>query len=337
MTKPEPAGYRAGNWMSRDDALQRRRSLLVRLDRDMARLAPKAGRPGRPPVFSGAAIQFCLMVKVLFGPLLRQTTGMVSSILRMSGSDWPVPDFATLSRRQSETGPWPRGGRESPMNERLARKHATRRRRYRKVHLATDMAAGGIRAVESTSSREGDSPALPDLLDQIPQDEEIATVNAESPADAPSSIGLEPMAPRWETPGTAGGAQDARRCHAAILARGGTGRPGIPPELPAQAPLTVWLAPPAASRCAGAGAAEPSAERSHPWSSLSPSASIRPRARSRFAAPLRTGGPPSAAGCAGRRCPGSPGGPSRAWPEWRPVRAHTAGRGTRPGAAARCG
>ncbi len=61
---------------------------------------------------------------------------------------------------------------------------------------------------------------LSDILAQIPQDEEIATVNAESPADAPSSIGLEPMAPRWETPGTAGGTQDARACHDAIAARG---------------------------------------------------------------------------------------------------------------------
>lgn len=35
-------------------------------------LAPRAGRNGRPAVFSDAAIQFCLMVKVLFGLPLRQ-------------------------------------------------------------------------------------------------------------------------------------------------------------------------------------------------------------------------------------------------------------------------
>ena len=66
----------------------------------MTWLANRAGRPGRPPVFSDAAIQFCLMVKVLFGLPLRQTTGMVASILKMAGLDWPVPDFSTLSRRQ---------------------------------------------------------------------------------------------------------------------------------------------------------------------------------------------------------------------------------------------
>lgn len=78
----------------------------------------------------------------------------------------------------------------------LARKHgATRRREWRKVHLAMDTATGDIRAVEFTSSRQGDSPILPELLSQIPAGEEIETV-------------------------TADGAYDTRRCHAAILEHG---------------------------------------------------------------------------------------------------------------------
>ena len=60
-----------------------------------------------------------------------------------------------------------------------------------------DTATSDIRAVEFTPSREGDSPVLPDLLDQIPEDEAIGTV-------------------------TADGAYDTRRCHSAIIARGGT-------------------------------------------------------------------------------------------------------------------
>ena len=95
MTKPEPVRYRTTNWKSYNDALRRRGSLLIWLDKDMTWLANRAGRPGRPPVFSDAAIQFCLMVKVLFGLPLRQTTGMVSSILEMAGLDGPVPDFST--------------------------------------------------------------------------------------------------------------------------------------------------------------------------------------------------------------------------------------------------
>ena len=213
MTKPEPARYRTTNWKPYNDALRRRGSLLIWLDKDMTWLANRAGRPGRPPVFSDAAIQFCLMVKVLFGLPLRQTTGMVASILKMAGLDWPVPDFSTLSRRQktlavqisSRRAPGPlnllvdsTGIKFLGDGEWLARKHGThRRRQYRKVHLAMDTATGDIRAVEFTSSREGDSPVLPGLLDQIPPDEQIGTV-------------------------TGDGAFDTRRCHTAILDRGGT-------------------------------------------------------------------------------------------------------------------
>ena len=213
MSKPEAARYRTTNWKSYNEALRRRGSLLIWLDKDMAWLADRVGRPGRPPVFSDAAIQFCLMVKVLFGLPLRQTTGMVSSVLEMAGLDWPVPDFSTLSRRQKILSVQiPHRRAPGSLNllvdstgikflgdgEWLARKHGThRRRQYRKVHLAMDTATGDIRGVEFTSSREGDSPVLPDLLDQIPADEQVGTV-------------------------TGDGAFDTRRCHTAIVDRGGT-------------------------------------------------------------------------------------------------------------------
>lgn len=66
----------------------------------MAWHAPHEGRSGRPPVFSNAALQFCLSVKVLFKPPLRQTAGMVASLLRLAGLDWPVSDDSMLCRRQ---------------------------------------------------------------------------------------------------------------------------------------------------------------------------------------------------------------------------------------------
>lgn len=100
MTKPKPARYRTTNWPSYNAALKKRGSLLIWLDKEMAWLAPHEGRPGRPPVFSSAAIQFCLSVKVLFKLPLRQTAGMVASLLRLAGLDWPVPDYSTLCRRQ---------------------------------------------------------------------------------------------------------------------------------------------------------------------------------------------------------------------------------------------
>ena len=213
MSRPASPRYRTTNWKSYNDALKQRGSLLIWLDKEMVWRAPKAGSNGRPPVFSDGAIQFCLMVKVLFGLPLRQTTGMVASILSMAGLDWPVPDFSTLSRRQKTiTVQIPSRRAAGPLNllvdstgikflgdgEWLARKHGShRRRQYRKVHLAMDTATGDVRAVAFTSSDKGDSPVLPDLLDQCPPDEPIGTV-------------------------TGDGAFDTRRCHTAILERGGT-------------------------------------------------------------------------------------------------------------------
>ena len=53
--------------------------------------------------------------------------------------------------------------------------------------LAMDTVTSGIRAVEFIPCREGDSPMLPDLLDQIPGKEEIGVVtgdDASTPAVA---------------------------------------------------------------------------------------------------------------------------------------------------------
>jgi hypothetical protein len=213
MSKPKTARYRTTNWSDYNAALRKRGSLLIWLDKEMTWHAPHEGRPGRPPVFSDAAIQFCLSIKVLFKLPLRQTAGMVASLLRLAGLDWRVQDYSTLCRRQKILKvqiPYRRA--DGPLNllvdstgikflgdgEWQARKHGVQgRRQWRKVHLAMDTATSGIRAVEFTPSREGDSPVLPDLLDQIPQDEDIGTV-------------------------TADGAYDTRRRHSAIIARSGT-------------------------------------------------------------------------------------------------------------------
>ena len=56
---------------------------------------------GHPETFSDSAVQTCLTLKVLFGLPLRQTVGLVASLIEMAGLDWPVPDYSTLCRRQA--------------------------------------------------------------------------------------------------------------------------------------------------------------------------------------------------------------------------------------------
>ena len=92
--------YRTTNWSHYNAALKARGSLTVWFDKNMSWFAPASGKRGRSPTFSDAAIQFCLTIKNLFGQALRQATGLVQSLLTLSGLHWPVPDYSTLCRRQ---------------------------------------------------------------------------------------------------------------------------------------------------------------------------------------------------------------------------------------------
>ena len=199
MRKPTPTRYRTTNWSTYNASLRQRGSLSVWFDPDMVWHAEKSGKRGRPETFSEAAIQTCLTLKVLFGLPLRQTVGLVESLIQMAGLDWPVLDFLTLCRRQARIAvqiPYRASGQ--PLNllvdstrikfrgngEWLTRKHgASRRRQWRKLHIALDAGTGDVRAVEFTSSRQGDSPLLPELLSQIPPDEPINTVTADGAYD----------------------------------------------------------------------------------------------------------------------------------------------------------
>ena len=69
------------------------------LDKDMQWLAEPNGKRGRNQTFSDSAIQFCLSIKCLFGQPLRQSLGMVQSLLRLANLDWPVPDLLRAGAR----------------------------------------------------------------------------------------------------------------------------------------------------------------------------------------------------------------------------------------------
>lgn len=210
MSKPAPPSYRTTNWRAYNAALKERGSLLIWFDRETEWLAAPKGRRGRPARFSDAAIQTCLTLKALFGLALRQTTGLVASLLKLAGLDLPVPDFSTLCRRQkglTVTIPYrPSSGalhllidstglKAAGEGEWSTRKHGTSRpRQWCKLHLGIDADTLEVRAIEVTGSRVGDGPMLPKLLDQIPPEEPIGKV-------------------------TADGAYDTRACHAAIAAR----------------------------------------------------------------------------------------------------------------------
>ena len=63
--------------------------------------AGRSGKRGHPGTFSDSAILTCLTLQVLFDLPLRQTVGLLASLIEMAGQDWPVPDYSTLCRRQA--------------------------------------------------------------------------------------------------------------------------------------------------------------------------------------------------------------------------------------------
>ncbi len=100
MSKPAAPKYRTTNWPEHNAALKRRGSLEIWLDPQMHWLSKPCGRPGRPVRFSDSAIKLCLTLKALFSLPLRQVTGLVASLIKLAGLDWPVPDYTTLCRWQ---------------------------------------------------------------------------------------------------------------------------------------------------------------------------------------------------------------------------------------------
>ena len=203
--------YKTTNWAAYNAALKARGSLTIWLDKDMQWYAPASGRRGRQRVFSDAAIQFCLSVKCLFGLALRQSLGLVESLLRLACLDWKVPDFSTVCRRQKTLRvqlPYQSSATALDLlvdstgikflgeGEWKRKKHgAEYRRQWRKVHLGIDAQTLEIRAIEVTDNSVGDAPMLPELLGQIPADEAVASVSGD-------------------------GAYDTKACHAAIAQRG---------------------------------------------------------------------------------------------------------------------
>jgi hypothetical protein len=100
MSRPTPPTYRTRNWPAHNEALKRRGLLAIWFDPAMAWEAAPTGERGRQPGDTDAAIQTCLTMKVLFSVALRQSTGFVQSLLRLTGLDWAVPHFSALSRRR---------------------------------------------------------------------------------------------------------------------------------------------------------------------------------------------------------------------------------------------
>jgi hypothetical protein len=176
--------HRVTNWAEYDGALRQRGSLTVWFTEEAVaawRAEPRTTRGGQPH-YSALAIRTALTLRAVFRLALRQTEGLIGSILQLLGLDLAVPDHSTLSRR-AETLEVPRsapstgpvhllvdstGLRLCGPGEWLAEKHGTRRRRsWRKLHIGVDAETGQILASELTTSDVDDGSQVGPLLEQV--------------------------------------------------------------------------------------------------------------------------------------------------------------------------
>src|SRR4051795_4821021 len=89
------------NWAEYDAALRARGSLTVWFTLEAItawRAEPRTTRGGQPS-YSDLAIATALTLRAVFRLALRQTEGLIGSVLQLLGLDLPVPDHSTLSRR----------------------------------------------------------------------------------------------------------------------------------------------------------------------------------------------------------------------------------------------
>src|SRR3954469_14831671 len=93
--------HRVTNWAAYDAALRRRGSLTVWFtDAAIAALrAEPRTTSGGQPCYSALAITTALTLRAVFRLALRQTEGLIGSIIHLLGLDLAVPDNSTLSRR----------------------------------------------------------------------------------------------------------------------------------------------------------------------------------------------------------------------------------------------
>ncbi len=176
--------HRVTNWAEYDTALRQRGSLTVWFSEAAIaawRAEPRT-TPGGQPWYSPLAILTALMLRAVFRLALRQTEGLLGSILRLLGLELAVPDHTTLSRRaETLEVPRPRPG-SGPVHllvdstglklggpgEWLVEKHGTRTRRaWRKLHLGVGASTGRIEAVELTGRETDDGSRVGPLLDQV--------------------------------------------------------------------------------------------------------------------------------------------------------------------------
>jgi Transposase DDE domain len=192
--------HRVTNWSEYDAALRQRGSLTIWFSEEAIAgwQAEPRTTPGGQPSYSALAIATALTLRAVFRLALRQTEGLIGSLLQLLGLGLSVPDHSTLSRRAETLAvPRPRSSSGSePLHllvdstglrlcgpgEWRVEKHGGRgRRSWRQLPLGVDADTGRIVASALTDNDVDDGSQVGPLLNQI--DGPIASLTADGAFD----------------------------------------------------------------------------------------------------------------------------------------------------------
>jgi hypothetical protein len=174
--------FKVENWPEYEAGSRRRGSLTLWIE-DGALDHWQTLGPGGQARYADAAIQTTLMVRAAFKLALRQTEGLLASVITLMDLRISVPDHTTISRRavtlpviQADSVPHgplhllidSTGLQVYGAGQWLEAKHGAKsRRKWRKLHLAVDAGSGMIVAQILTDQDADDPSQVAPLLNQI--------------------------------------------------------------------------------------------------------------------------------------------------------------------------
>jgi Transposase DDE domain len=191
--------YRIRNWPAYNAALISRGSQTLWVDEAAIEVWHYTGprQRGAQYVYTDAAIKCVLTLRAVDHLALRAAEGLAQSVFALLEVALPVPSYSTLSRRAAEVavtlGAVPRSGPVHLVIDssgfkvygegewKVRQQGWSKRRTWRKLHLAVDEATGEIVAAVASEAPVSDDEALPDLLEQVAG--EIRQVSADGAYD----------------------------------------------------------------------------------------------------------------------------------------------------------
>ena len=196
---PRKALYRIKNWSQYNRSLVNRGNLTIWFDEASLiqwRSKEKSSKRGRNKTYSDHAIECALTIRSLFNLTLRKTQGFLESLKSTLNLAIEIPDYTTLSRRAGKLKVnlaninWSRpvnividatGLKVYGEGEWKMRTHGkSKRRTWRKMHVAIDRESQEITSISLTESNVHDSMETKNLLKELSN---IATITGDKGYD----------------------------------------------------------------------------------------------------------------------------------------------------------